>query len=160
MKRLFLILSLLWFSASAIATDLTGKYQIEFENGFSGLRGIFVFLLNSDDEIKIIEENSDYYIQSLEVNSFFGTKDFEIEWGSDEEKHYFSFTLSSLNGDPVITKFCSLYVDGPNGYHEFEELSLTLKKWNTEQKKFEEISIIQTDEEFLNCQSELGKRHL
>lgn len=148
------------YSGLASASNLSGKYQLQLANGLSGLNGSFIFLLNSNNEVKFFEELSDYYIQDWEVTSFFGTLDFEVEWGSDEEQHHFSFTLEEIKGTPVITKSCSLYVDGPNGYHEFEQLSLSLRKWNKAEKKYEEVSIVQNDETIRKCQEELGKRHL
>lgn len=160
MKRLFISLVFIAASWSGSASTLAGKYQLHLSNNISGLSGTFDFLMTGQGEVKIIDENSDYYIQNIQVNPFFGNLDFEIEWGSDEERHYFSFTLSELNKASVLIKSCSLYVDGPNGFHEFEELNLSLKKWNKVLKAYEELPISQNEETFLKCQRELARKYL
>lgn len=149
----------LFISHSVLASGISGKYQMQLSNGLSGVSGSYAFLMNSQGEIKLIDEDSGYYIHNLQTSLFFGDLDVEIEWGSDEDVHYFSFTLSEVNDVLVMTKSCSLYVDGPNDLHEFGEAGMELRKWNTVSKQYEDVVTVQSQSKLRECEKALAGRY-
>jgi hypothetical protein len=160
MKFLIIALTALVFSSSALALGVPGKYQLELLNDLSGESGTFEFLMNSDGEVKFLSEPDGYYIQDFQVTSFFGNFDFSIEWGSDEDHHYYLFSLAKENGDVIMTKSCSLYEDGPGGYSDPDGAAMTLSRWNKKTKSYDEVKIVQSNDVFESCQKDIEKRFL
>lgn len=160
MKNLIFGLLLLGFSQLAAAEGVSGKYQLELETVLSGIQGTFEFLVNSQGESKLLNKSDGYWIQNFYSASFFGNLEVEVEWGSDEESHFYIFTVEDIKGAMALTKSCSLFVDGPNGYHEFEGLRMSLKKWNKFNAVYEEVPVVQSQKTFENCQKELAKKYL
>lgn len=159
MKHVVAILALL-ASSTSFAAGLPGKYEMTVGNGLSGSKGIVVMLVNGNLETKTFEIDGDYMLQNFESRPFFNELNVELEWGSDEDHHYFRFTLGADKGQPVLTESCGVNVDGPNGYHDFDEASLTLRKWDKETREYVEVPLKQSATGLSKCQRELERKHL
>ncbi len=157
-QRIGVSLACLGFSVVASASGLAGKYKMELSNDLSGISGTFYFLLSGNKEIKLLNDYDGYSIENFDVAPFFDSLDAEVEWGSDEEHHYYSFTLSPTKGTPELTKYCALFVDGPNEIRDEDGLSMELSKWNVKTKSYDLVPVMQTNESLLNCKKELANR--
>jgi hypothetical protein len=112
-----------------MATTIAGKYLLDADNGEE-----VIFLLNSNGEIKILE--NDYYY-SITVSRFFTEFSLDIESGGDEQVTHAYATLTVKNNKLVFIEKCEVLVDGPNEW--LSEVSLKLLKWNKKNKKYEQI---------------------
>lgn len=153
MKNLMILMVVLLSVTSQAA--LFGKYKLELSNGLSGLSGEYVFLMNSNLEVKELEEEGDYYVSTFNVLPFFGEVELSLKWGSDEDHHYFVMNLFNDNGEASLSQSCGVYRDGPNDYVSFDEAYAVLKKWNTKSKKYEVVSVQQSAREADSCRDKL-----
>jgi hypothetical protein len=159
MKSL-LVLFVLSYAIPALALNTAGQYKLEISNGLSGERGQYVFTLNSSGALNVLSRESDYFMMDFNVLPFFKDSDFEIVWGSDEDRHYLSFTLAAERQKLSISKSCSLYYDVPNKLLYFDEVGFRLNKWDAEKSEYRLIEVIQSDDTLKRCQNELERKYL
>ncbi|MCR9203518.1 MAG: hypothetical protein NXH75_03005 [Halobacteriovoraceae bacterium] len=150
MKGLILLLAL---SASLNASAVYGKYKfsMNFEWGSDNER--VEFLMNSQGDIKIIDEGNYYNVTSY---PFFGIISLDFRSGGDEDYVIASATLEKVGNQTVMTNYCAAIIDGPGGY-----VSLTgprvakLQRWSKSAKKYKALKITASEEDVKKCEKDL-----
>ncbi len=152
-----LIVLLVFLLSAATQASLAGKYKIEFSNGLSGMSGEYVFLMNSDLEVKELSDEGEYNVWSFDAAPFFGEVELTVRWGSDEETHYFVMNLVEEKGVATLSKSCGVYNDVPSDYVTFDEAYSVVKKWNKSKKKYETVKVNQSVREEAACLAKLNR---
>jgi hypothetical protein len=145
---------LVLISVSISAGTVSGKYKLEMYDENSGMEEV-IFLMNSNAEIKYLE-NRDYF--SIVSEPFFTINTLRIKSGGDEDYMIATISVEGVNGGEVIVTKCGAMIDGPGASGMFlGESGITLKKWNTERKKYEVLWDKSTATDIEKCEKELVK---
>lgn len=152
-----LLLIFFFFSLTTMASnlsDFSGKYKADFEGVFS--QDSVEFLISPMGKIKIISYHGDESLGRPEIHFNIATFNNQLgpttlpiaslmfTVGSDEETHAFILRLAviSQGGEQKqIRLIDSIYTinDGPNDVTSVEVGHAKLFRWNTKEKKYEDL---------------------
>lgn len=147
LKSFFIIIFSLFTVLPAQAANY-GKFKLVPNSSIIESAPV-VFLLNSDGDIKVLE-NRHYY--SINNSFFFGELKLEFISGGDEDALHAIYNLS----DNKITSGCAAFIDYKNGYAEKLTINgFKLLKWNKSSNQYESMITSDTNLDSEACYEDL-----
>jgi hypothetical protein len=148
MNKLTLILALFIATLSSAYATNYGKFKLTPNRSIID-SDVVVFLLNSSGDLKILE-NEYYY--SVDSGYFFGEQRLEFISGGDEDALHAIFTIKNNK----IVSGCAAYIDYKNEYAETMGIKgFKLERWNKYSRKYESMINKQTDADSSECYDDL-----
>lgn len=131
MRNIFLLLTLV-LGLNAQAANY-GKFKLYVDTGYYAPQEV-VFLMNSSGEIKMLE-NNDYY--KIDSQFFFGESTLNIRSGGDDD---IVKGIVSLKNNRA-TEACAVFLSLSSGYGERLRITrrFNLLRWNRFAKKYETV---------------------
>lgn len=152
MKTFSTVLIFSFVLSQSLWASSFGKFKMTLDADYRDQQSV-VFLMNSQSEITIIEDDYYYEISSA---PFFGEVALNFQSGGDEDYITALFVIR----DNKLIQGCAAFIDAKNeAYHPYWNRSVDFSRWNKITRKYESLITDETLVKNEDCINELTQNY-